>query len=388
MNDSSPFRTADQPPQKVLTGTSRRLETDCAAFGETLAQIELAAGRDDLITLIGETGSGKTHVSRLIYELSPRRHEPFLTVASGTLPNELIEQELFGVDHGDSHSTTRPAMGRLLAARRGFVVIDEIDTLGSVQQAKLLHLIETGEFEPVGSGGVRRCQARLIVSSHQSLEPLVKQGRFSAKLWDQLGRHQFVLPPLRRRPMDIVPLARKLLQHFLIKHRKPLLEIDAGLFTTLLEYPWPGNVRELEWVLEQTVIHCRAKQLGAVHLPRHIVSAKSATMPGISPNSLSPNSLSPNSPSPNSPSPNNGVSNNGLSAEKWKPSPAIAAVSNGVDSSELATSGFTQKEIFEQTLFKTSFHPKSSSRQSDSNRIMLYPSWKKYESIQQENRHA
>ena len=388
MNDSSPFRTADQPPQKVLTGTSRRLETDCAAFGETLAQIELAAGRDDLITLIGETGSGKTHVSRLIYELSPRRHEPFLTVASGTLPNELIEQELFGVDHGDSHSTTRPAMGRLLAARRGFVVIDEIDTLGSVQQAKLLHLIETGEFEPVGSGGVRRCQARLIVSSHQSLEPLVKQGRFSAKLWDQLGRHQFVLPPLRRRPMDIVPLARKLLQHFLIKHRKPLLEIDAGLFTTLLEYPWPGNVRELEWVLEQTVIHCRAKQLGAVHLPRHIVSAKSATMPGISPNSLSPNSLSPNSPSPNSPSPNNGVSNNGISAEKWKPSPAIAAVSNGVDSSELATSGFTQKEIFEQTLFKTSFHPKSSSRQSDSNRIMLYPSWKKYESIQQENRHA
>jgi DNA-binding NtrC family response regulator len=299
-------------------------------------------------------------------------------VASGTLPNELIEQELFGVDHGDSHSTTRPAMGRLLAARRGFVVIDEIDTLGSVQQAKLLHLIETGEFEPVGSGDVRLCQARLIVSSHQSLEPLVKQGRFSANLWDQLGRHQFVLPPLRRRPMDIVPLARKLLQHLLIKHRKPLLEIDAGLFTTLLEYPWPGNVRELEWVLEQTVIHCRAKQLGATHLPRHIVSAKSATM----------REVSPNSPSPNSDMSNNGVSNNGVSAEKWEPRPAIAAVSNGVDSSEMATSGFTQKEIFEQTLFKTSFHPKSSSRQSDSSRMMLYPPWKQYGSIQQENRHA
>jgi len=373
MNDSSPFRTADQPPQKVLTGTTRRLETDCAAFSETLAQIELAAGRDDLITLIGETGSGKTHVARLIYELSPRRHEPFLTVASGTLPNELIEQELFGVDHGDSHSTARPAMGRLLAARRGFVVIDEIDTLGSVQQAKLLHLIETGEFEPVGSGGVRRCQARLIVSSHQSLEPRVKQGRFSAKLWDQLGRHQFVLPPLRRRPMDIVPLARKLLQHFLIKHRKPLLEIDAGLFTTLLEYPWPGNVRELEWVLEQTVIHCRAKQLGAVHLPRHIVSAKSATMRATI------REGSPNSPSANSGKSNNGVSNNGVSTEKWEPSPAIAAASNTIDSSELATSGFTQQEIFEQTMFKTCFHPKSSSRQSDTSRIMLYPQWKKYE---------
>ena len=383
MNDSPPFRTADQPPQKVLTGTSRRLETDCPAFGEILAGIELAAGRDDLITLIGETGNGKTHVAQLIYELSPRRHEPFLTVASGTLPHELFEQELFGVDHGESHSTSRPATGRLLAARRGFLVIDEIDTLGSVQQAKLLHLIETGEFEPVGSGGVQRCQARLIVSSHQSLEPLVKQGRFSAKLWDQLGRHQFVLPPLRRRPMDIVPLARKLLQHFLIKHRKPLSEIDAGLFTTLLEYPWPGNVRELEWVLEQTVIHSRAKQLGATHLPRHIVSAKSATMREVSPNNPSPSSdMSNNLVS------NNLVSNNGGSAEKWELRPAIAAVSNGVDSSELANSGFTQKEIFEQTLFKSSFHPKSSSRQSDSNRMMLYPLWKKYESIKQEDRHT
>ena len=250
-----------------------------------MAGIELAAGRDDLITLIGETGSGKTHLARLIYELSPRRHEPFLTVASGSLPNDLIEPELFGVDHGDSHATTRPAMGSLLAARRGFVVIDEIDTLGSVEQAKLLQLIETGEFEPAGAGGVRRCQARLIVSSHQSLESLVKQGRFSAKLWDQLGRHQFVLPPLRRRQMDIVPLARKLLQHFLIKHRKLLLEMDEALLATLLEYPWPGNVRELEWVLEQTVIHCRAKKLGTVNLPRHIVSAKSATMQEVSPNS-------------------------------------------------------------------------------------------------------
>jgi hypothetical protein len=105
-------------------------------------------------------------------------------------------------------------------------------------------------------------------------------------------------------------------------------------------------------------------------------------------NNLVSNNLVSNNLVSNNGGSNNGGSNNGGSAEKWELRPAIAAVSNGVDSSELANSGFTQKEIFEQTLFKSSFHPKSSSRQSDSNRMMLYPLWKKYESIKQEDRHT
>ena len=237
-----------------------------------LFDLEVAARHDVTILLIGETGAGKTYLSRLIHEVSLRRHEPFLPVACGALPNDLIESELFGHTKGSFTSAHQDKEGKFIAARRGSILLDEIDALGLEQQVKLLRVIETGEFEPVGSNHTQHCQARLIVASNLDLQPLVEHGRFRPDLYYRLNMLKFVIPPLRHRKMDVIPLAKKFVRQFSIKHGIRIDEIDSGVYSTLLEYPWPGNVRELEHVVQRAVIYCRDGRLLTSHLPPHIQS--------------------------------------------------------------------------------------------------------------------
>ena len=165
----------DEQPLGVLTGISRRYETDSPQLKQMLLDLEVAARHDVTILLIGETGAGKTYLSRLIHEVSLRRHEPFLPVACGALPNDLIESELFGHTKGSFTSAHQDKEGKFIAARRGSILLDEIDALGLEQQVKLLRVIETGEFEAVGSNHTLHCQARLIVASNLDLQPLVER---------------------------------------------------------------------------------------------------------------------------------------------------------------------------------------------------------------------
>ncbi|OYW20496.1 MAG: sigma-54-dependent Fis family transcriptional regulator, partial [Planctomycetales bacterium 12-60-4] len=237
-------------PLASLTGISRRYETNSPQLKQVLFDLEVAARHDVTILLIGETGAGKTYLSRLIHEVSPRRHEPFLPVACGALPNDLIESELFGHVKGAFTSAHQDKEGKFLAARRGSILLDEIDVLGLEQQVKLLRVIETGEFEPVGSNQTQRSRARLIVASNLELQPLVEQHRFRPDLYYRLNMLKFVIPPLRQRRMDIVPLARKFIQQFSIKHGVRVEHIEPSVFQALVDYPRPGNVRELEHVIQ------------------------------------------------------------------------------------------------------------------------------------------
>ncbi|HAW26948.1 MAG TPA: sigma-54-dependent Fis family transcriptional regulator, partial [Planctomycetaceae bacterium] len=132
-------------------GITRRFETNSHEMKLMLNELEIAAQHDVTVLLIGETGAGKTYLSRLIHDVSPRRNEPFLNVACGALPNDLIESELFGHVRGAFTSAHADKDGKFLAAGRGTVLLDEIDVLGPEQQVKLLRVIETGEFEPIGS---------------------------------------------------------------------------------------------------------------------------------------------------------------------------------------------------------------------------------------------
>ncbi len=251
---------------------TQRFETKSASLRTMLDDLAIAADHDVTILLVGETGSGKTFLSRLIHEASSRRDEPFLHVACGALPRELIESELFGHAKGAFTSAHADKDGKFVAAGTGTVLLDEIDVLGPEQQVKLLRVIETGEFEPVGSNERLRSQARLVVASNLDLQPLVDQGRFRPDLYYRLNMLKFEIPPLRKRRMDVVPLAKQFISKYQKKHGIPIARVEDSLLEALSGYPWPGNVRELENVIQRAVIYCRDGVLTARQLPGHIVA--------------------------------------------------------------------------------------------------------------------
>ncbi len=322
---------------------SRRFETSSPQLQQMLADLEIAARHDVTIMLIGETGAGKTYLSRLIHEASPRRTDPFLPVACGALPDDLIESELFGHMKGSFTSAHADKEGKFIAAKRGSLLLDEIDVLGLEQQVKLLRVIETGEFEPVGSNQTLRSQARLIVASNLELQPLVEQGRFRPDLYYRLNMLKFNIPPLRHRKVDIVPLARRFVRQFVQKHGVTIREIDPGLFEALLGYPWPGNVRELEHVIQRAVIYCRDGVLRAEHLPSHIVGGYAGPT--------------------NDPSVDLGHQFVTTATPRQSLEGQIA---------------LTEKEIIEQALFKNSFSRTRTAKDLGISRVTLYNKMKRY----------
>jgi DNA-binding NtrC family response regulator len=337
----------DEQPLGVLTGISRRYETNSPHLKQMLYDLEVAARHDVTILLIGETGAGKTYLSRLIHEVSPRRHEPFLPVACGALPNDLIESELFGHSKGSFTSAHQDKEGKFLAARRGSILLDEIDVLGLEQQVKLLRVIETGEFEPVGSNSTQHCQARLIVASNLDLQPLVETGRFRPDLYYRLNMLKFVIPPLRQRKVDVIPLAKKFIRQFSVKHGVQIDEIDPNVFSILINYPWPGNVRELEHVVQRAVIYCRDGRMLPSHLPQHILSGNAG--PTNDPTVV-------------------------LSAFDKS-----ALTSPDVEDRTLGNQiALNEKEIIEQALFKNSFSRTKTARDLGVSRVTLYNKMKKY----------
>ncbi|MAG93363.1 MAG: sigma-54-dependent Fis family transcriptional regulator [Planctomycetaceae bacterium] len=266
-----PVATQAVDCQSVLNGITRKFETKTPRLRQMLSDLEVAAKHDVTTLLIGETGTGKTFLSRLIHEVSPRRAAPFLPVACGALPNDLIESEMFGHVKGAFTSAHADKDGKFIAAGRGTILLDEIDVLGPEQQVKLLRVIETGEFEPVGSVKTLKSQARIIVASNLDLEPLVEQGRFRPDLYYRLNMLKFDILPLRERLPDIESLARGFIIQQAEKHEVEISDVRDDLFEAVQKYPWPGNVRELENVIQRAVIYCDSGVLAARHLPSHIL---------------------------------------------------------------------------------------------------------------------
>jgi DNA-binding NtrC family response regulator len=329
-----------------------RFESNTPHLVKMLADLEVAARHDVTILLIGETGSGKTYLSRLIHEASPRRQEPFLHVACGALPSELIESELFGHVKGAFTSAHADKEGKFVAAGRGTVLLDEIDVLGLEQQVKLLRVIETGEFEAVGSNRTLKSQARVVVASNLDLVPLVEQGKFRPDLYYRLNMLRFEIPPLRSRRPDITPLARRFIRQLSARHKVEIKRVDPGLFEALHAYSWPGNVRELENVIQRTVIYCHDGVLTAEQLPPHILAG---------------------GPS---------VFVNGTSPVACGQSPAVRPAGPRLAEHEPSHLGdkiaMTEREIIEQALFRNSFSRTNTAKHLGISRVTLYNKMKKY----------
>ena len=235
-------------------------------------QLRVAAGHDLTVLMEGETGTGKTSLARLIHELSSRRHERFLTVACGGLPNELIDSELFGHVKGAFTGADRTKKGKFEAAEGGTVLLDEIDCVGMHQQAKLLRILETGEFEPLGSNDTRVAKARIIVASNVRLEKLIDDNRFRPDLYYRLNQVKLELPPLRQRPADIVTIAMQFLEEFRAQNQVNVQTIDADVLMALKSYSWPGNIRELQNEIRRAVLLCKEGELTVKHLAPAIIS--------------------------------------------------------------------------------------------------------------------
>ncbi len=252
---------------------SQRLLVLTPSLLPLVERMALATSHDVTVLINGETGTGKTYLAKLMHDYSPRRQHRFLTIPCGAISANLIESEFFGHAKGSFTGTDRTKIGKFAAVGEGTLLLDEIDTLGLEQQATLLRVIETGEFEPVGSTETQRCQARLIVASNIDLEKAVALGRFRADLYFRLNVLSFHLPSLRERIIDIEPLARGMAVRFARKFNKELFEIDPEALGSLEAFGWPGNLRQLENVIQHAVLMSNTPTLSARQLPDAVQEA-------------------------------------------------------------------------------------------------------------------
>jgi transcriptional regulator with PAS, ATPase and Fis domain len=254
----------------------RRLVAQTPSLGPMAEAVAVAAANDVNVLLTGETGTGKTYLARLIHDFSSRRRERLLAVPCGALSANLIGSELFGHVKGAYTGADRDKAGKFEAVGHGTLLLDEIDALPLEQQASLLRVLETGDFEPVGSIHTRHCHARVIAASNLDLEAAVRAGRFRQDLYYRLNVVALHLPPLRERVQDIAPLARDLAARYNAKFRKGLFTIQPDALAALEGFSWPGNVRQLENVVQQAVLLSTGPALLRSDLPAVVVRESAA----------------------------------------------------------------------------------------------------------------
>ncbi len=231
------------------------------ASDEMLRMLELACqvARSDVPVLItGPNGAGKERIAEIVHANSSVHDKPLLTVNCGALPSELIEAELFGAEAGAYTGAHRAREGRFEAADGGTLFLDEIGNLPPAGQMKLLRVLESGEFERLGSTRTRKVKVRVISATNADLAAMMREGRFREDLFYRLNTIEIALPPLAERPDDILPLAEFFLGD------DAVLSDDAR--DALLAYPWPGNVRELKNSIERAKLLCGRDEIKKEHL--------------------------------------------------------------------------------------------------------------------------
>jgi DNA-binding NtrC family response regulator len=261
-------------PETIEEVISRRLVPLTPSLLPLTERIALASAHEVTVLLTGETGTGKTHLARLMHDCSPRKASPFMAVPCGAQPPNLLESAFFGHVKGAFTGATERKVGKFEVAGNGTILLDEIDTLGLEQQAGLWRVIETGEYEPVGSNETKLCTARIIVASNWDLESAVRQGKFREDLYYRLNVMSFHLPPLRERIEDIAPLVRGMAARFNSKFRKGLFDVHPATLETLEGQAWPGNIRQLENSVQQAVLLSSGPELLPEHLPPQIREAR------------------------------------------------------------------------------------------------------------------
>jgi formate hydrogenlyase transcriptional activator len=219
-----------------------------------LYRAEQVAPQNTTVLILGETGTGKELIAFAIHNMSPRRERPLITVNCAALPGNLIESELFGREKGAFTGADTRQIGRFEIANGSTICLDEIGELPLELQAKLLRVVQHGEFERLGSSHTIKVDVRIIATTNRDIEEEVRQGRFRQDLYYRLNTFPVTVPPLRQRKEDIPLLVDAFTERYSKKMGKQINLIHNDTMKALQDYPWPGNVRELESIIERAVI--------------------------------------------------------------------------------------------------------------------------------------
>ncbi|HZV81090.1 MAG TPA: sigma-54 dependent transcriptional regulator [Geobacteraceae bacterium] len=225
---------------------------------------------DSTVLIMGESGTGKEIVAKSIHFNSPRKDKPFVAVHCGAIPETLLESELFGHAKGAFTGAVREKIGKFESANRGTIFLDEIGTMPLHLQIKLLRVLQEQEIERVGSNSTVKLDVRVIAATNLSLEEEVKNGRFREDLFYRLNVIPLIVPPLRERKEDIIPLTRYFLTKFCKEMNRGEMNISRQAMESLEMYPWPGNVRELENAVERLVALTESESITIADLPDSI----------------------------------------------------------------------------------------------------------------------
>ena len=223
-------------------------------FLKTCEMLKKAGESNVSVLLLGETGVGKEMFARALHGISSRAERNFVAINCSAIPESLIESELFGVEKGAYTGAQHSRPGRFERAHGGTLFLDEVGELSPAAQAKLLRVLQEGEFERIGDSRTRKCNVRLVAATNVDLQQAVDEGKFRADLYYRLNIFPIVIPSLREREDDIPALVNRFLEKYTALHGKRIPGITERALRALRNYNWPGNIRELENIIERGVI--------------------------------------------------------------------------------------------------------------------------------------
>jgi transcriptional regulator with GAF, ATPase, and Fis domain len=232
----------------------RAIIGDSPALRSVLSDADKVSPTGSTVLILGETGTGKELIARLIHDGSPRRERPFVRLNCAAIPSELLESELFGHEKGAFTGAIAQRIGRFEMADRGTLFLDEIGDLPLALQPKLLRVLQEQEFERLGSSRTLRIDVRLIAATHRNLTQRVARGEFRSDLYYRLNVFPISLPPLRNRRQDIPSLVSHFVDLFARRMGRRIDHVPDTTLAAFMSYSWPGNIRELQNMIERAVI--------------------------------------------------------------------------------------------------------------------------------------
>ncbi|MGB5189056.1 sigma-54 interaction domain-containing protein [Robiginitalea sp.] len=242
------------------------------------------AATDISVLVTGESGVGKESIPKIIHALSHRKHNKYIAVNCGAIPEGTIDSELFGHEKGAFTGATQTRSGYFEEADGGTIFLDEVGELPLTTQVRLLRVLENGEFLKVGSSSVQKTDVRIVAATNQNMQEAIRDGKFREDLYYRLSTVEIHLPPLRDREEDIHLLFRKFASDFAQKYQMPTIRLDDDAQDLLQHYRWPGNIRQLRNIAEQISVLETERNITASELRAYLPSnAVSANLPAVVP---------------------------------------------------------------------------------------------------------